>query len=385
MAMNSTIHRLKLIKKTPENGLAIFCGLVTQSNNEKDNMKKMTVVVEPTIPLKRGLYYCDSRFHVEDLLDQLDEHENANTFGFVIVNGNGALFGTLKGTRHKVLYEKTIILPKKHGKGGQSRERFARNREIAIEQYLKTVSEKCDDLFLSKNRENLLVNGLVIAGSANLKNVLHSEAPKLMDYRLSSKILQVFDTQYGGYQGFIEAIEKAKPLMSNLRYTQEQELINEFMELIIQDSLRYAFGLEDTIYALENGYVEKLLVHDEYNVHRCVIKENPLLEETVVKYLTPEKMLHLSSNVQVVEHTLLLKYLLEDDFVQTKYGCSIELVSDATSESQQFIQGFGGIAAVLRYDVNIPELMEQNTASDQNGNGNDYDGFDSDDDLSAFL
>ena len=62
-------------------------------------------------------------------MSELDEHESAVTYGFIVVTGSGVLLGTLKGTRHQVLYERGVTLPKKHSKGGQSRERFARLRE----------------------------------------------------------------------------------------------------------------------------------------------------------------------------------------------------------------------------------------------------------------
>ena len=377
--MNSTIQRLKMLKKTPDNGLAIFCGLVATESGK--DMKKMCVVLEPTIPLSRGLYYCDSRFHVEDLMSELDEHESAVTYGFIVVTGSGVLLGTLKGTRHQVLYERGVTLPKKHSKGGQSRERFARLREEAIDAYLKIVAEKANECFLSKNREDVLVQGIIIAGSANLKYVLQSTAAKLMDYRLSNKILQVFDTQYGGVHGFSEAIDKAKNLFGNLRYTQEQNLISSFMDLIAQDSLKYTFGLNHTIHALEMGVVDKLLIFDQLDIHRCVIKENAAVDDTVVQYLTQDQMAKVSQNAQIVESKLFIEWLIEDDNALTKYGCTVELVGDLTNESQQFIRGFGGIGAFLKYDVNIQELVDQSATQYVD----DASGFDSDADLDEFL
>jgi peptide chain release factor subunit 1 len=39
-----------------------------------------------------------------------------NKFGFIIMDGNGALFGTLQGNTREVLHKFTVELPKKHGK-----------------------------------------------------------------------------------------------------------------------------------------------------------------------------------------------------------------------------------------------------------------------------
>ncbi len=38
-----------------------------------------------------------------------------NKFGFIVMDGNGALFGTLSGNTRDVLHKFTVDLPKKHG------------------------------------------------------------------------------------------------------------------------------------------------------------------------------------------------------------------------------------------------------------------------------
>lgn len=49
-------------------------------------------------------------------------------FGFIVMDGNGTLFGTLQGNTREVLTKITVDLPKKHGRGGQSALRFDRLR-----------------------------------------------------------------------------------------------------------------------------------------------------------------------------------------------------------------------------------------------------------------
>lgn len=67
--------------------------------------------------------------------------EDDETFGFIVVDGNGALFATLKGNVRTVIQKITVELPKKHGRGGQSANRFARLREEKRDHYVKKVSE----------------------------------------------------------------------------------------------------------------------------------------------------------------------------------------------------------------------------------------------------
>jgi peptide chain release factor subunit 1 len=53
------------------------------------------------------------QFHTEALTALLADD---NKFGFIIMDGNGALFGTLQGNTREVLHKFTVELPKKHGK-----------------------------------------------------------------------------------------------------------------------------------------------------------------------------------------------------------------------------------------------------------------------------
>jgi len=48
--------------------------------------------MEPYRPICKSLFFCDARFHTDELYDLL---ENDNPFGFIIMDGNGSLYGTL--------------------------------------------------------------------------------------------------------------------------------------------------------------------------------------------------------------------------------------------------------------------------------------------------
>ena len=52
------------------------------------------------------------QFHTEALSALLADD---NKFGFIVMDGNGALFGTLQGNTREVLHKFNVDLPKKHG------------------------------------------------------------------------------------------------------------------------------------------------------------------------------------------------------------------------------------------------------------------------------
>lgn len=60
-------------------------------------------------------------------------------YGFIVMDGNGSLFGTLCGNTREVLHKFTVDLPKKHGRGGQSALRFARLRMEKRHNYVRKV------------------------------------------------------------------------------------------------------------------------------------------------------------------------------------------------------------------------------------------------------
>lgn len=123
-ALKSIQHRVKLIARPPANGLALFCGNVLHASTNGREKKELTVW-EPIQPLKQFSYLCDGQFHVGPLREQLNEHDK---YGFIVVDGHGALFAAVQGSHVNVLQRYTVALPKKHRRGGQSAGRFFRLR-----------------------------------------------------------------------------------------------------------------------------------------------------------------------------------------------------------------------------------------------------------------
>lgn len=134
-AQTSARERLKLYQRTPTNGLILFCGKVMEENGTGE--KKIMIDFEPFRPINLSVYDCDSKFHLEDIKRELLMNEPP--FGFIIVDGSGALYATLQGNSKEIISKFTVELPKKHGRGGQSSVRFARLRVEKRHNYLRKV------------------------------------------------------------------------------------------------------------------------------------------------------------------------------------------------------------------------------------------------------
>jgi peptide chain release factor subunit 1 len=348
-AITSTQQRLKLYSKTPPNGLVIYCGtIITEEGKEKKEMFDM----EPFKPINTSLYLCDNKFHTEALKELLESDEK---FGFIVMDGNGTLFGSLSGNTRQVLHKFTVDLPKKHGRGGQSALRFARLRMEKRHNYIRKVAEIATQLFVSNDRPN--VTGLILAGSADFKTELSSS--DMFDSRLQAITLKTVDVSYGGENGFNQAIELAAECLQNVKFIAEKKVISAFFDEIAIDSGKYTYGINQTLETLECNAVKTLIVWEELQHNRYQVRNNQTQEESTL-YLTPEQakdqtLFHdkeTGAELEIVEQQSMIEWFANN---YHKWGCELEFITDRSQEGSQFCKGFGGIGGILRFK---PEFLE---------------------------
>ena len=349
-AITSTQQKLKLYSKLPENGLVLYCGdMITEDGKEK----KVTFDIEPYKPINTSLYMCDNKFHTEVLSELLEADDK---FGFIVMDGQGTLFGLLSGNTRTVLHKFTVDLPKKHGRGGQSALRFARLRDEKRHNYVRKVAEVAVQNFITNDKVN--VKGLVLAGSADFKTDLNKS--ELFDPRLAAKVIKIVDVSYGGENGFNQAIELSAETLSNVKFVQEKKLLDAYFDEISQDTGKFCYGVDDTLKALDLGSVEILIVFENLNIIRYVYRDAE--DKEIIKYINPETKdksyaidKATGKEMDVVSEQLLVEWLAEH---YKEYGANLEFITDKSSEGAQFVTGFGGIGALLRYKVNFEQLAE---------------------------
>ncbi|MCJ1416245.1 Polypeptide release factor (eRF1) in translation termination [Xylographa parallela] len=350
-AITSTQQRLKLYTKVPPNGLVVYCGEIITSEGKE---RKINIDFEPFKPINTSLYLCDNKFHTEALSELLESDQK---FGFIIMDGNGALFGTLSGNTRDVVHKFSVDLPKKHGRGGQSALRFARLREEKRHNYVRKVAELAVQNFITNDKVN--VAGIVLAGSADFKNDLNQS--DLFDNRLQSKVIKIVDVSYGGENGFNQAIELAAETLSNVKFIQEKKLIGKYFEEVSLAGGRVCYGVEQTLKALEAGAVETLIVFENLEDTRWVLKTsdgaeivlitNKLQEQNREQFMDKET----GQEMDVVDQAPFLEWLAEK---YKDFGATLEFVSDRSSEGNQFVKGFGGVGAMLRYVLNFEQMAD---------------------------
>jgi len=358
-AITSTQQRLKLYNKCPPNGLVIYCGTVITEDGKE---RKVNIDFEPFKPINTSLYLCDNKFHTEDLQELLMDDE---CFGFIVMDGNGCLYGTVQGSNREIMHKFSVDLPKKHGRGGQSALRFARLRLEKRHNYVRKVAELATQLFVPDGcRPN--VQGIVLAGSADFKTELMRS--DLFDPRLAKIVVKLVDVSYGGEQGFNQAIEMSADTLSNVKLMKEKKLLQHYMDEISQDTGKYCFMVEDTLKALDLGAVEDLIVWDNLEVNRYVLRNTTTGEEKVVHLNKEEEQnqdnfrdAETGAELETVEKETLVEWMANN---YKSFGCNLEFVTDRSSEGTQFVKGFGGIGGILRWKVDFVELNNFEEAAD---------------------
>ncbi|RYR54095.1 hypothetical protein Ahy_A06g029360 isoform B [Arachis hypogaea] len=204
--------------------------------------------------------------------------------------------------------------------------------------YVRKTAELATQFFINPATSQPNVSGLILAGSADFKTELSQE------------------------NGFNQAIELSAEILSNVKFIQEKRLIGKYFEEISQDTGKYVFGVDDTLKALEMGAVETLIVWENLDINRYVLK-NATNGEIIIKHLSKEQETDqsnfrdatTSAELEVQEKMPLLEWFANE---YKRFGCSLEFVTNKSQEGSQFCRGFGGIGGILRYQLDIRSFDE---------------------------
>ncbi|MBI5347374.1 MAG: helix-turn-helix domain-containing protein [Candidatus Aenigmarchaeota archaeon] len=112
-ALEKIMRHLQLYKGTPKNGLALFCGNIS----EKEGVADIELwAIEPPDPVKTRLYWCDQKFVMEPLEKMVEEKQ---IYGVVCLDKSEADVALLRGKKLEPLVHFDSIVPGKTRAGGQ--------------------------------------------------------------------------------------------------------------------------------------------------------------------------------------------------------------------------------------------------------------------------
>ena len=335
-ALDKIMQYLKLYRETPKNGIAVFAG------NISDNPGKVDIELfsmEPPIPLKVNIYRCDSVF----LLDPIEDIVGSkDTYALLVMDGREATIATLKGSHIHVIKKLNSMVHAKVNKGGQSQQRFARLREESIGEYHTRISDIINSTFISSNFK---IKGLILGGPGPSKESFQKS--NSLNYQI--KILGMYDTGYTDEFGLHELVEKAADLLKEQEAYLERKVIERFMQEIVKKALA-VYGYEDTRKALMANQANMLILNDAIEIELVKYRCNSC-GQTVerIEYGHSREQKHEDGGTMVVVE---VKDAIEELIgMADKNGADTVFVSSESSYGREFLMGFRGIGALLRYRI----------------------------------
>ncbi|WP_227356206.1 peptide chain release factor aRF-1 [Haladaptatus salinisoli] len=287
---------LRRYEDTPENGLVVYAGIV-------DGDLISTAFDDLPTPVAESTYRCDDHFDLTPLTEAVTPDE---TFGLIVIERGGAVIGRLVGERIIPIRTFESQVMGKSRAGGQSAQRFERDRERQVREFFQQVSNVATDAFTG---DEGAVTGLVVGGTLATAKRFVSNGH--LDHRLRNRLLGTYSVEYATVQGLHQLVEKAEEQLFDAEQREGRERLDEFYSRL-RDGDRVAYGVEEVERAIEFGAVEAVLVASP------VSRDQREELETAVE----------------------------------QQGGEGYVISSDTERGSQFTTAFGGVGALLRFPVN---------------------------------
>ncbi len=296
-ALDRIIRELKNYKQTPANGLAAFCGNISEREGVQDIQLWM---YEPPKPLNVRLYRCDQIFVLDPLKEMLDVDE---VYGLLVIDRQQATIGLLEGKKIEMIRNMTSGVPGKVRAGGQSSQRYARVTESLAKEFFKRVAESMKEIFFDMPK----LKGILVGGPIPTKEEFLEESELVT--KLKEKVIAVKDLGYTDEHGLKLLVEASQEDIAQQEFILEKKIIQKFFETLGKNREKAAYGLERVRLALERGAVDKLLI---------------------AKKMDKKTMAELEAEA-------------------VRIGAEIFIITEENQEGEQFYNLTKGVGAILRF------------------------------------
>ena len=247
-SLERIMRELKNYKQTPENGLAVFSGNVSEKEGVSDI--KVWAVIPPK-ELKIRLYRCDQVFVVEPLEEMLQTQE---IYGLLAIDRQEATIGMLEGKKIEVLRKLTSGVPSKVRAGGQSAQRYHRVTEGLAKDFFRRVAESMKEIFFDMPR----LKGLLIGGPIPTKEDFLEDGDLVT--KLKEKVIAVKDIGYVDEHGLKLLVESSHDDIAEQEIIKEKKIITHFFETVGKNPSKAVYGQDKVNLAIERGAAEKVLI-----------------------------------------------------------------------------------------------------------------------------
>lgn len=299
-ALEKMIQQLRIIDKTPENGLAIFSGNVAEREGDMDIK---VWYLEPPVPLNLSIYRCDKDFKLEAIENML---ATKNVYVLIAMDKREATVGTLKGSAVIVMNTMTSAVPGKHKTGGQSAARMERLRDEAAKEFYRRISGYVKEQF----RDLTEIKGIFVGGPGFTKNDFIEQGQFNEEFK--KKIIAIKDLSYTDEYGLKELVDLCEDELADEEIAEEKKVLRSFFEKIATDIDSISYGYDDVKKAIEFNAVDQLMLSED-------------LDDKTIDEL---------------------------DKLGEATGATVHIISTEFAEGLQF-KNMTGIGAILRFPMNF--------------------------------
>lgn len=342
-ALDVLIGKLKHFDNSPEKGMIMMAGVVSENKGNKDEMKSL--ILEPPEKIQSYRYHCDSNFLVEPLKDLVEEKEK---FGLIVLDRREATIGILRGSNVEAIKHLSSNVPGKTKAGGQSQARFERLRDIAASEFYKRIAKSASEVFT--NTEDL--KGILIGGPSPTKEEFLNK--DLLHHELD--IIDKFDVSYTDEYGLRELVNSASETLQKFEGMEERKAAKKFLRKLVNEENMVTYGEEQVRKAIKIGAVDKLLLSADLRQVRAIAKckrcdykiEKTLKESEITGFENEHKKCPECDGETEFEITDLISDLSKK---ARNKGSEVLIIPSDFEEGEQIKNAFGGVVAILRFQT----------------------------------
>ncbi|WP_115865174.1 Vms1/Ankzf1 family peptidyl-tRNA hydrolase [Halorussus litoreus] len=310
---------------TPDKGLVVYAGVV-------DGEVVSYVFDDLPTPVGEFVYKRANEFDTAPLAGV---EESSKTFGLLVVERGGAALGLARGDEVEPIETMDSDVMGKTKAGGQSAQRFARERERQKEEFFDTVADEAERAFLGDHHVESAntsaesasastdVDGLILGGTS--VTVDDFREGDHLDHRLDDRLVgDPVSVEYASEQGLQQLVEAASDRIEDEERRETRETLDRFFEALhasdgsaageddnSSDAEEVVYGREAVEEALEYDAVETVLVSADLPVDEVQAYEGRASDE----------------------------------------GGDCVVVPADFDRGRQFSEAFGGVAAILRFPI----------------------------------
>lgn len=240
-SLNKIDNALSNYRQTPESGLAVF--------SSPDDVTVLDALPE-SVP--ENLYHCGKDFVTDPIREQFSV---SGVYGLIIIERGEASLGVLKNGRITESYNKQSGVMGKTRAGGQSAQRFARERERQKHEFFLDIAESAKHMFKGHD-----VDGVALGGTTHTVG-------EFEDYLWHDvNVIGTYPVEYANKEALEDLVEQALDELEEAASADAIDAVSRFFKGLRNNGSEY--GPEQVERALEMGAVNTLLLSTELDSER---------------------------------------------------------------------------------------------------------------------